>query len=152
MTDENASNFLVDSIQPKSDQLNYDDFASGPKTVRVVGAAKGTPEQPVILRVTDAKTGEKLRDYKPCKSVRRVLVQLWGTSGKAWMGKLATLHGDPSVMFGGKQVGGIRVSAVSGISAPVGVLLTTARSKRVEVIIKPISEAEYPTTNATVSA
>jgi hypothetical protein len=67
------------------------------------------------------------------------------------MGKLATLHGDPGVMFGGKQVGGIRVSAVSGISAPVGVLLTTARSKRTETVIKPIAESDFPPTNATVT-
>ena len=142
---------LLDTIQPKSDQLNFDDFASGPRTVRVVGAAKGSAEQPVILRVTDAKTGEKLRDFKPCKSVRRVLVQLWGTSGKAWMGKLATLHGDPNVMFGGKQVGGIRVSAVSGISEDAHVLLATTKGKRSNTVIKPIAESDFPTANTTVT-
>ncbi len=149
MTDENASNFLVESIQPKSDQLNYDDFASGPRTVRVVGAAKGSPEQPVILRVTDAKTGEKLRDYKPSKGMRRVLVQLWGTSGKSWMGKLAALHGDPTVKFGKDTVGGIRIAAVSGIATTTTVLLTTGRGKRVEAIIKPIAESDFPTATVT---
>lgn len=139
MTDD-APMSLLDTIQPKSDQLNYDDVAATPRTIRVTGMAKGSPEQPVILRVTDHKTGEKLRDFKPCKSVRRILVTAWGSKGRDWIGKLATIYGDPTVVFGGKQVGGIRVSHVSGITAPLSVLLTTARSKRTETIIQPIAE------------
>jgi len=131
---------LLDTIAPKSDQLNFDDVASTPRTVKVVGMAQGSPEQPVILRVVDAATGAKLRDWKPCKSVRRVLVAAWSEKAKNWIGKLATLVGDPTVVFGGKQVGGIRVSHVSGITAPLTVLLTTSRSKRAETIIQPIAE------------
>ena len=131
---------LLDTIAPKSDQLNFDDVASTPRTVRVTGMAQGSPEQPVILRVVDATTGAKLRDWKPCKSVRRILVAAWTDKGKNWIGKMATIYGDPTVVFGGKQVGGIRVSHVSGITAPLTVLLTTSRSKRAETIIQPIAE------------
>ncbi len=126
---------LRDTIAPKSDQLNYDDLIAGPVQVRVVGMSKGSAEQPVIVKVVDAATGKPLRDYKPCKSMRRVLVAAWGDHGKDWLGKEARLIGDASVSFGGAKVGGIRISHVSGVSAPVHLMLTTARSKRAPVTI-----------------
>ena len=131
---------LRDTIAPKSDQLNYDDLIAGPVTVRVTGLAAGSDEQPVIVRVEDAATGTKLRDYKPCKSIRRVLITVWGDKGKDWIGQAATLYGDPDVMFGGVSVGGIRISHVSGIDAPVTIKLTTRRSKRADYVVKPIAE------------
>jgi len=35
-----------------------------------------------------------------------------------WIGKVIVLYNDPSVMFGGKMVGGIRVRAAKGGTAP----------------------------------
>lgn len=131
---------LRDTIIPKSDQLNYDDVMAAPLTVRVTGLAAGSPDQPVIVRVADAATGEPLRDFKPCKSMRRVLIACWGDNGKAWLGKLARLVGDPSVVFGGVKVGGIRIAAVSGIDAPRRIMLTTTRSKRQETIIDMLTD------------
>lgn len=129
---------LMDTIAPKSDQLNYDDLISGPIRVRVTGLAKGSVDQPVIVKVANAETGEQMRDYKPCKSMRRVLVSTWGNSGKDWIGKEAVLVGDPGVVFGGAKVGGIRISHVSGITQPLRLMLTTTRSKRSEYVVKPI--------------
>jgi hypothetical protein len=126
---------LRDTITPKSDQLNYDDLMAGPVTVRVVGLSAGSQEQPVVVKVVDAQTGAAMRDYKPCKSMRRVLIAAWGDKGKDWIGKRARLVGDPSVKFGGVAVGGIRISHVSGIDAPLKIMLTTARSKRSESTI-----------------
>ena len=131
---------LRDTIIPKSDQLNYDDVASSPLYVKVVGLAAGSNEQPVIVRVENAATGERLRDYKPCKSMRRVLISCWGDRGKDWIGKTMTLVGDPNVMFGGVKVGGIRISRVSGITDPTRIMLTTSRAKRAEYVVKPCDE------------
>lgn len=133
---------LRDTIIPKSDQLNYDDVMAAPLTVRVTGLAAGSPDQPVIVRVADAATGEPLRDYKPCKSMRRVLIACWGDRGRDWIGRTMRLIGDPNVMFGGVKVGGIRIAAVSGIDAPRRIMLTTTRSKRAETIIETIKETE----------
>ena len=130
---------LRDTIIPKSDQLNYDDVMTGPLTVAVAGMAIGSPEQPVIVKVTDVKTGAKLRDYKPCKSMRRVLIAVWGDKGKDWVGKQMTLVGDDSVVFGGQKVGGIRISHVSGIDAPMTIMLTVTRSKRAGYVVKPLT-------------
>ena len=133
---------LRDTIVPKSDQLNYDDVMTRPLTVRVTGLAAGSPDQPVIVRVADAETGAALRDYKPCKSMRRVLIACWGDRGRDWIGHTMRLIGDPNVMFGGVRVGGIRIAAVSGIDAPKRIMLTTTRSKRQETIIDVLHDKE----------
>jgi len=129
---------LRDTIVPKSDQLNYDDVMAGPLTVRVTGLAAGSPDQPVIVRVADAATGAALRDYKPCKSMRRVLIACWGDRGRDWIGRTMRLFGDPNVMFGGVRVG--------GISEPRRIMLTTTRSKRQETIIEPIMDTNTENT------
>ena len=121
---------LRDTIIPKSDQLNFDDVADKPLTVTVVNLAMGNSEQPVIVKIKDATTGEEMRDYKPCKSMRRVLIQVWGDQGKDWVGQSMTLYGDPNVKFGGVSVGGLRISHMTGIEKPVDIMLTTTRSKR----------------------
>jgi hypothetical protein len=130
---------LRDTIVPKSDQLNYDDVMAGPLQVKVTGLAIGSDEQPVVVKVASLKTGEKLRDYKPCKSMRRVLIKCWGDEGRLWIGKAMTLVGDAGVVFGGAKVGGIRISALSGIDKPERIMLTTTRSKRAEYIVEPMA-------------
>jgi len=132
MSEEKMS--LRDTIKPKSDQLNYDDVASAPITDTVVGMAQGSAEQPVIVRL------EKNRDFKPCKSMRRVLIAAWGDKGKDWIGKRLTMVGDPHVKFGGVEVGGIRISNVSGIDKPLTIKLTTTRSKRADYVVKPLAD------------
>lgn len=133
---------LRDTIEPKSDQLNYDDVVAGPVTVTVTNLAMGNKEQPVIVKIKDAKTGETMRDYKPCKSMRRVMIAVWGDQGKDWIRQSMTLYGDPNVKFGGVSVGGLRISHMTGISKPVEIMLTTTRSKRAPFIVKPLVSGE----------
>ena len=133
---------LRDTIEPKSDQLNYDDVTVGPITVRVVKLSAGSPEQPVIVHVVDAETGAEMRPYKPCKSMRRVLVATWGDKGKDWIGQSMTLFGDPSVKWAGVEIGGIRISHVSGIEKPMKLKLTTSKGKRSDYTVAPLVEAK----------
>jgi hypothetical protein len=127
---------LRDTIEPKSDQINYDDVATRAITDTVVGLASGSAEQPVIVRL------EKHRDYKPCKSMRRVLIAAWGDKGKDWIGRQLRLVGDPTVVFGGVQVGGVRISHLGGIEKPLTIKLTTTRSKRADYVVKPLVEKQ----------
>lgn len=124
---------LRDTIIPKSDQLNFDDLVAGTLTVKVSGLAMGTAEQPVIVKI------EGHRDFKPCKSMRRVLIACWGDQGKDWIGKSMTLYGDPSVHFGGVAIGGIRISHLEGIDKPITIKLTTTRGKRSDYIVNPLA-------------
>ena len=128
---------LRDTIIPKSDQLNYDDVATAPITVKIVGLAAGTPEQPVCVKIE----GDRVyQPYKPCKSMRRVMIAAWGDKGKDWIGKRMTLYGDHGVKFGGVEMGGIRISHVSGISEPLMVKLTASRGKRADCRIMPLAD------------
>jgi len=135
---------LRDTIIPKSDQINYDDVMTAPLTVKITGLAQGNAEQPVIVRIANAETGAVLRDFKPCKSMRRVMIAAWGDKGKDWIGQRMTLYGDSEVKFGGVAVGGIRISHVTGITERLTLKLTTTRSKRADYIVEPIAKDELP--------
>ena len=141
MSEEPKKLSLRDTIIPKSDQLNYDDVATAPITVRITGLLAGTPEQPVIVKIE----GDRVyQPYKPCKSMRRVMIAAWGDKGKDWIGKSMTLYGDHGVKFGGVEMGGIRISHVSGISEPLRVKLTASRGKRADCTILPLGRPAAP--------
>src|SRR5262245_29461840 len=99
-------------IIPKSDQLNADDLISGPRTVTIasVSVRPGT-EQPVAISFD----GDGGKPYKPCKSMCRVMVAMWGPDAKEYAGHSMTLYRDPKVKWAGLEVGGIRISHMSHI-------------------------------------
>jgi hypothetical protein len=76
--------------------------------------------------------------------MRRVLVAAWGDKGKDWIGQRMTLYGDATVKFGGAEIGGIRISHVSGITEALRLKLTTTRSKRAEYVVEPLKDPEMP--------
>lgn len=123
MANEMTREQILASIVPKSDQLNADDLLAGPMTVTIAGVSAGTAEQPVNIRLH----GEA-RVYRPCKTMRRVLVHLWGDDGHAWIGRRMTLVHDPEVKFGGVKVGGIRISHMSDIPAAAAIAVTLSKA------------------------
>ena len=132
---------LRDTIAPKSDQLNADDLLTGPITVTITGVSRGdSADQPVSVSITGG-----YQPYKPCKSMRRVMIALWGDNGHEWVGKSMRLYCDPNVKFGGIKVGGIRISHMSDIEGRQSLMLTTTRSRRSEYIVEPLTDqtAEY---------
>jgi hypothetical protein len=136
-TDQKMS--LLDTIKPKSDQLNYDDLIGGPIIVSVAGLKAGSADQPVVIEIAGVN-GETYMPFKPCKTVRRVLIAAWGSKGKDWIGKRMRLVGDPTVRYGGVEVGGIRVSHVSGIAEKMKIKLTQTRGKRADFILEVLKD------------
>lgn len=126
---------LTPTIVPKSDQLNADDLMAGPITVTIVEVAKGTPEQPA--NVVTKEFGPK-RPYKPSKSMRRVLVTGWGVDTSTYSGRSLTLFRNPTIRFGPDEVGGIQISHMSNLDAPLTVALTVSRGKRAPFIVEPL--------------
>lgn len=61
---------ISDTIIARSDQLNAADLIGGPVTVTITKVSKGDGEQPVSI----SYDGDKGKPFKPCKSVRRLLV------------------------------------------------------------------------------
>lgn len=102
---------LSATIDPKSNQMNADDLIGGPKTITItrVSANQSSTEQPIAI----SYQGDNGKPYFPCKSMRRVLVSVWGKDGAAYAGRSLTLYRDPTVTWGGLAVGGIRISHMS---------------------------------------
>ena len=86
------TNWIAKSIIPKSDQLNAEDLLSGPITVTVTDVKQGTAEQPIAIIID----GER-QPYKPCKTMRKMLVFCWSDQAANWIGKRMTLYADPDV-------------------------------------------------------
>lgn len=118
---------LRPTIVPKSDQLNAEQLLGTSMVITVTRVDVSTsPEQPVTIHYE----GENGRPFKPCKTMRKLLVFAWGENGNHWAGRSMQLFCDPSVKFGGDEVGGIRISHLSHIDKPLKVSLTATRGKK----------------------
>jgi hypothetical protein len=132
---ENDMADLRKTCEPKSDQANYDDFIGDlTKTIKITKVSVVAGDQPVIINFE----GDNGKPYKPGKSMRRVLVHVWGADGNNYVGRSLTLYGDPKIVFGGAAVGGIRISHMSHIDAPVTMALTATRASRKPFTVKPL--------------
>jgi hypothetical protein len=117
---------MTSVIQPKSDQINADDLISGPMTVTIDSVnVEAKSEQPVSIKLQGTP-----KVFRPCKSMARVMVQAWGADASKYAGRSMTLYRDPKVKWGGMEVGGIRISHMSHIDAPLSLMLTQTRSQR----------------------
>lgn len=137
---------LSRTIAPKSDQINADDLIAGDKTIRItrVSADPSSPEQPISINFE----GDNGKPYKPCKSMRRVMVTLWGADGASYPGRWLVLYRDPEVQFGGMKVGGIRIRAMSDIKGDQVLALTASKARRAAYTVKKFNPpaASKPTT------
>ncbi|KQH75562.1 hypothetical protein AO501_25125 [Mycobacterium gordonae] len=129
---------LAETIIPRSDQINSEDLLTGPRTITITAVKRGTDEQPVDI--VTAEFGPA-RPYKPSKTMRRVLVAAWGTDAQAYVGRRLVIYRDPEITFGKDKVGGIRISAMSDISARLSVALTVTRGRRAPFIVEPLPSA-----------
>lgn len=129
---------LRDTILAKSDQLNADDIIGTGITITVTAVKRGdSAEQPVVIHYQ----GDNGRPYKPCKTMRRVLIAGWGENGAAWIGRSMSLYNEPSVKFGGVAVGGIRISHMTDIGNGISMATNASKGKKKEVIIQPLKMA-----------
>jgi hypothetical protein len=137
----NTSLDMSKTIAPKSDQLNADDLIAGPRTITITGVrGSDNPDQPVSVFFE----GDDGKPYKPCKSMRRVMVHCWGAEAREYVGRRATLYCDPNVVFGGVKVGGIRISHMSHIDRPKVIPLTVTKAKRTPYEVKPLAADVKP--------
>lgn len=134
MSKELTSEQVRASIVPKADQLNADDLIAGPVTVTIVGARSGDKDCPIFIDLE----GYEKRPFKPCKTMRRILVAVFGDEPKPWIGQKMTLFRDPQVQYMGETVGGIRISHLSGLTEPEKLSVTEKRGRRIEWVVCPI--------------
>ena len=137
---------LRGTIKPKSDQLNADDLIGGPVTIRITGVSVSEGDQPVSISFE----GDGGKPFKPGKSMRRVLVNLWGPDGAVYVGRSLTLYRDEQVVFGGVEVGGIRISHMSHLQRETTMALTATKAKRKPFTVRPLV-VEKPTDKAAIA-
>jgi len=126
---------MTPTIQAKSDQLNADDLIGGPITIKITKVSVVDGDKAVLNY-----EGDNGRPYKPCKTMCRIMTSAWGTDGDSYIGQRLTLYRDPTVIWGGKEVGGIRISHMSGIDTAMSMSLTATRGKKAAYIVEPLEQ------------
>lgn len=121
---------------PKVDQLTFDHFSGGiERTIRITSVDL-TPgvDQPCVVHYE----GENGLPYKPGLSMRRVMVHVWGKETAAYVGQSLKLYGDPKIKFGGLELGGVRISHMTGIQKPVTMALTLTKANKKPFTVRPL--------------
>jgi hypothetical protein len=121
-------------IAPRSDQLNADDLVTAPVTVTIIAVRVGNTDCPWFIDLAEYPE----RPYKPCVTMRRLMVDVMGDKPKRWVGQQMTLYRDPEVKYKGETVGGIRISHFSALSEPKTVRLTARRGSKIEWVACPL--------------
>src|SRR4249919_438393 len=85
-----------------SDQLTADDLMGGPRTIKITRVVGDEDTK----RVSIYFEGDGGKPFRPCKTVVRVLMALWGKYASEYAGRSVTLYRDPDVEFGGLATGG----------------------------------------------
>ena len=124
---------LRHTIIPRSDQLNSEQLLPGPMTITVTSVTMGSAEQPINIGYEN----DNGRPYRPCLTMRKVLIFAWGPDGREWVGRSMTLYRDPEVAFGGLKVGGTRISHMSHIDGPMVMALTATKGVKKSFKVLP---------------
>jgi len=109
----------------KSDQLDAVDLLAAPIVVRITAVQRGkSAEQPMDIGISDRKV-----PWRPCLTMRRLMAAAWGDDPAGWLSKWVRLGRDPSVEWGKKAVGGVRILAMSAMTNPPPFTIQTGRGK-----------------------
>lgn len=130
-------------VEAKSDQLNADDLIGAPRTITITRVTGSDGDQPVSIHY-EGDGG------KPCKTMRRVLLAIWGRNASDYVGRSMTIYRDDSVTFGGLNVGGIRISHMSHIDKKTVVVVMKTKGKKAGIEINPLvaEVRQMPAANA----
>ena len=134
---------LSDTIIAKSDQLNADDLIGASKTITLTNITRY--QEAGVNCFSINYEGDCGRPFKPCKSMRRVILFAWGANGSEWIGRSMTLYCDPDVKYGGKAVGGVRISHMSNIEKRIKINITQTRHVKKEMVIDVLQAKQRPT-------
>lgn len=131
------------ALEAKSDQLNAVDIIAAERIIKIRDVKVQKGEQPVSVYFD----GDNNKPWKPCKGMLRILAGAWGQDTAAWIGKSAQIFYEPTVMYGGKEVGGIRIRKLSDID-PKGLNFSLAinrqRREPYPVPLLTVNTTPYP--------
>jgi hypothetical protein len=141
---------LTPTIAADSDQLCAADLPE-PRLFEVLDVfTTGDQKKPIGIRLRGHD-----HPWLPSKTARRVLVAIWGPKGRDYVGRWLRLYCDPTVIYGGNAVGGVRINGASHIDGPQEGSLPFSRGKykpwKVQPIQPPPREARQPTTEERIA-
>lgn len=116
------------TIVAKSDQVNADDLMGVGHTITIrITRAKINPgeDQPWSLHFEGSD-----KVYRPSKGMRRIMAEAWGLESDNYVGQRLKLFRDPDVRFGKDPVGGIRIAAMTGITARKTFVVAVSKGQR----------------------
>lgn len=116
---------VTTALEAKSDQLNAVDIMGVEPVIKIREVQVKKGDQPISVFFD----GDNNRPWKPSKGMLRILAGAWGRDSDVWVGRQVKIYFEPSVTYGGKEVGGIRVRALTDID-PKGVQFSLAISKQ----------------------
>lgn len=123
-------------VEAKSDQLNADDLIGAPRTITVTRVTGCDGDQPIAIHYE----GDGGKPFKPCKTMRRVLLAVWGRNAAEYPGRSMTVYRDDSVTFGGLAVGGIRISHMSHLDKETVVVVMKSKGKKAGIKVQPLRQ------------
>lgn len=132
-------------VKIKGDRINFEDFIMGSQdfTITKLGR-KIDGGQPRLLMFFE---GREETPYWVSKGMVKCLSSPdgWGNSEfSEWVGRKVRLFGEPSVMYAGKELGGVRISHISHIHAQYSTKITERRGVRIDYTIMPLTDEMYP--------
>lgn len=122
------------TIEAKSDQMNADDLVGGPRDIKITEVRFVQSDQPVSFHFD----GDQGKPFKPCKTMRRLIVELWGDNHERYIGRTLRLFRDPKVKWANAEVGGVRISHASHIDSEIRTAVAISRGKRNPYVVKPL--------------
>ena len=134
---------LSDTVAPESDRLNGDDLLHGEKLITITG----------VVRYLDPKRnpafylnyeGDSGRPFKPCKTQRRIITQLWGEDGNLYIGRQLRLYNEMTVVYAGKETGGLRINGMTDIQGTATIKVSEARGKKKTYTVEKLEKQQKP--------
>ena len=131
------------AIQPRSDQLNYESFLAGP-AVLTIERTEDYRDEKGQHRVAIHMVETPGRPFKANATNLRLLAIAWGDDDTDWPGRRVQLTADPTIVYGGKAVGGIVVTALSHLPERFTAKLSVTRGKKREFPVEILPDAPQP--------
>jgi len=131
------------ALEAKSDQLNAVDIMGAEPVIRIREVKVKQGDQPVSVYFD----GDHGRPWKPSKGMLRILAGAWGRDSSAWVGKYVQVYFEPSVKYAGKEVGGIRIRALSDIDQrglSFALRINQKQTEPYHVPLLQVQSNEYP--------
>jgi len=132
------SSDLRKALEAKSDRLNADDLMAGNRVIKITDVR-------IMLTAPDGKVvvqyeGGAGKPWKPSKGMGRVMAALWGEDEREWVGRSVELFREPTVVFGGDEVGGIQICGMSHIANDATVIVTKNRKQKAKISVRKLPD------------